>query len=65
MIVGGESGPGYRTLDMDAARSIRDQCTAAGVPFFFKQDSGPRSGTPGPVDINDIKQHPVEAQRGT
>ena len=37
VIVGGESGPGARPLHPDWARSLRDQCQAAGVPFFFKQ----------------------------
>ncbi|KKK59646.1 hypothetical protein LCGC14_3032300, partial [marine sediment metagenome] len=37
MIVGGESGPHARPMHPDWARSIRDQCAAWGVPFFFKQ----------------------------
>lgn len=37
VVVGGESGPGARPMHPDWARSIRDQCLAAGVPFFFKQ----------------------------
>ena len=37
IIVGGESGPGARPMHPDWARSIRDQCASAGVPFFFKQ----------------------------
>lgn len=37
VIVGGESGPGARPMHPDWARSIRDQCAAARVPFFFKQ----------------------------
>jgi protein gp37 len=37
IIVGGESGPGARPMHPDWARSIRDQCAAAGVAFFFKQ----------------------------
>lgn len=37
VIVGGESGPGARPMHPDWARSVRDQCQAAGVPFFFKQ----------------------------
>ncbi len=37
IIVGGESGPGARPMHPDWARSIRDQCEAADVPFFFKQ----------------------------
>src|SRR3990167_219530 len=43
VIVGGESGPNFRTMDLDWARSIRDQCKAAGVPFFYKQGNGIRS----------------------
>ena len=37
VIAGGESGPNARPMHPDWARSIRDQCVAAGVPFFFKQ----------------------------
>ncbi|MCW5233499.1 phage Gp37/Gp68 family protein [Verminephrobacter eiseniae] len=37
VIVGGESGPGARPMHPDWARSLRDQCQGAGVPFFFKQ----------------------------
>lgn len=37
VIAGGESGPGARPMHPDWARSLRDQCRAAGVPFFFKQ----------------------------
>lgn len=37
VIVGGESGPGARPMHPDWARSLRDQCADAGVPFFFKQ----------------------------
>ena len=37
VVVGGESGPGARPMHPDWARSLRDQCQAAGVPFFFKQ----------------------------
>lgn len=36
-IVGGESGRRARSMHPDWARSLRDQCTAAGVPYFFKQ----------------------------
>lgn len=46
VICGGESGAGYRPLNLDHARSLRDQCVAAGVPFFFKQVGGhtPKAG---------------------
>ena len=37
VIAGGESGRGARPMHPDWARSLRDQCVASGVPFFFKQ----------------------------
>lgn len=37
VIVGGESGTGFRTMDVDWARDLRDRCVDAGVAFFFKQ----------------------------
>lgn len=37
IIAGGESGPHARPSHPDWFRSVRDQCHAAGVPFFFKQ----------------------------
>jgi protein gp37 len=37
VICGGESGPGARPMHPDWPRSLRDQCQAASVPFFFKQ----------------------------
>jgi len=37
VIVGGESGQGARPMNPVWVRGIRDQCAAAGVPFFFKQ----------------------------
>jgi protein gp37 len=40
VIVGGESGPDPRPMDLAWARDIRDQCNAAGVAFFLKQLGG-------------------------
>lgn len=37
VIAGGESGPHARPSHPDWFRNLRDQCEAAGVPFFFKQ----------------------------
>ena len=37
VICGGESGPRARPMHPAWARSLRDQCAGAGVPFFFKQ----------------------------
>ncbi|MDR3100793.1 MAG: phage Gp37/Gp68 family protein [Paraburkholderia sp.] len=46
VIAGGESGPGARPMHPQWARSLRDQCAAAGVPFLFKQNGewAPGSG---------------------
>lgn len=41
-IVGGESGPGARTMRREWATGIRDLCQRDGVAFFFKQWGGPR-----------------------
>jgi protein gp37 len=40
VIAGGESGPHARPAYPDWIRHIRDTCTAADVPFFFKQWGG-------------------------
>ena len=37
VVCGGESGANARPMHPDWARSLRDQCHAAGVSFFFKQ----------------------------
>jgi protein gp37 len=48
VIVGGESGHRARPMHPDWARSLRDQCQAAGVPFFMKQMT---SKAPIPADL--------------
>lgn len=40
VIAGGESGPGARPMHPEWVRSLRDQCKAADVPFYFKQWGG-------------------------
>jgi len=47
VIVGGESGPGARPMEEAWVRSIRRQCVAAEVPFFFKQWGGVRKSAAG------------------
>ena len=49
VIVGGESGPGARPMKEEWVLSIRKQCRAAGVPFFFKQWGGVRKKSAGRV----------------
>lgn len=36
VILGGETGPGARPLNPEWVRSVRDQCAASNMPFFFK-----------------------------
>jgi protein gp37 len=55
LIMGCESGPGRRPMNIMWARSVRDQCQAAGVPFFFKQ--GQSGGRVISMPYLDGKQH--------
>jgi Protein of unknown function (DUF5131) len=58
VICGGESGPRARPTHPAWARSLRDQCGNAGVPFFFKQwgEWGPQNGAASP--LGDAWQNP-------
>jgi hypothetical protein len=47
VIVGGESGAGARPMHKEWVLSIRDQCRAPAVLFFFKQWGGVRKGKTG------------------
>ncbi len=49
VVVGGESGPGHRPMDLAWIEQIVGQCQDAGVAVFVKQDSGPRSGQQGRI----------------
>ncbi|HOJ04139.1 MAG TPA: phage Gp37/Gp68 family protein [Bacteroidota bacterium] len=57
IIVGGESGPKARPMDLDWVRSIRDQCRASSVPLLVKQ----LPGSKGKV-IKDISLFPADIQ---
>jgi protein gp37 len=60
VIVGGESGPKARPIERAWVRSIRDQCKAAGVAFFFKQWGGLRPKTGGrKLDGQEWSQFPT------
>lgn len=61
VIAGGESGPNARPMHPDWARSLRDQCQAAGVPFFFKQ-WGEWVPVCGVVDAWDIGDDPEQSR---
>lgn len=49
VIVGGESGPKHRPMDLDWTRSLIEQCTEAGVKVYTKQDSGMYPGRQGRI----------------
>jgi protein gp37 len=60
VIIGGESGPGHREMDIGWLMDIVGQCQDAGVAVHVKQDSGPRSGMQGRIrdDIWALKEFP-------
>ena len=58
VICGGESGPGKRPFKLEWARDLRDQCEAAGVPFFMKQID---KKSPIPDDLM-IREYPEEVE---
>jgi protein gp37 len=62
VIVGGESGPGWRPMDLAWARDLRDRCAPVGVAFFMKQPAAFRSGRYDelPADLQ-IQQFPAVA----
>lgn len=62
VICGGESGPKARPMHPGWARSLRDQCAAAGVPFFMKQLGGVRDKRHNLADFPEdlrIREFPV------
>jgi protein gp37 len=66
VIVGGESGPGARPMHPDWARSLRDQCQEAGVPFLFKQfgEWAPHRTVAGGDEGGDIRRGHVRYLQG-
>lgn len=59
IITGGESGAGFRPLDMNAVRSLRDQCARNGVTFHHKQNGGVRGKDAGcMIDGEEHKHFP-------
>lgn len=60
VIAGGESGDGFRMMDLAWMRQIKDQCKAANVPYFCKQDSSYKPGQRGRIpDDLWIQEFPV------
>lgn len=63
LIAGGESGPGYRPMDWDWARDLRDRCVAAGVAFYWKQGAGHRTELYQEIDGERWEQYPPQIAR--
>jgi len=66
VIVGGESGPGARPMDVDWVRQLRDDCNESGVPFFFKQWGGVHKSKNGRILDGQIwEEMPVHIPKAT
>jgi len=64
-IIGGESGPGARSMDPAWVRGLRERCVEAGVPFFFKQWGGTRKSATGrTLDGRTYDEMPADARVG-
>ena len=60
VIVGGESGPGFRAMKEEWAEHVRLQCEEQGVKFFFKQHGGSRPDKGGSqLNGREYKQWPI------
>ncbi|MGH6899840.1 MAG: DUF5131 family protein [Geminicoccaceae bacterium] len=63
VIVGGESGPGARSMNPEWVREVRDQCLGTGVAFFFKQWGGTRKAKTGrELDGRTWNEFPLQRQ---
>src|SRR5258708_2292637 len=60
VIVGGESGPGARPIEISWVRSVHAECQAHNIPFFFKQWGGVRKSETGRMlDGRTYDEYPV------
>lgn len=61
VIVGGESGPKARPIEVEWVRNIRDLCIKESVPFFFKQWGGVNKSKTGKVlDGKEWIEYPIK-----
>lgn len=65
VILGGESGPSRRDCGVDAIVNVHDQCRAAKVPCFVKQDCALKPGQQGriPENVWKCKEFPIVGNR--
>ena len=60
VIVGGESGPGFRVMEDAWARALKNECRETNTAFFFKQHSAARPGMEPYLDGNIYEAMPGE-----
>lgn len=58
LIMGGESGPGFRPMDKQWARDIKARCEAAGTAFFYKQSAAYRTEMGVELDGQIVRNYP-------
>jgi protein gp37 len=58
LIVGGESGPGYRPMQVAWVRELRAKAKASGTAFFFKQSAAPRTEMGIELDGKVVREYP-------
>jgi len=65
VIIGGETGPAHREMDLKAAWWLAEQCELAEVPCFVKQDSGRWPGHQGRLapELWARKEYPIARRR--
>lgn len=61
LVAGGESGQGFRPMDPDWVRDLRDQCQRAQVPFFFKQYANNNRGNKRVAELDGVVHHAYPA----
>jgi|ERR1041384_4994422 protein gp37 len=59
VIYGAESGPHYRSHDVQWARDMRARCRTAGVAFFYKQSNGLRTEMGIELDGQIVREYPA------
>lgn len=60
LIVGGESGPGYRPMDVAWVRELRDYAKREGTAFFFKQSAAPKTEMGIELDGQIVREYPPQ-----
>lgn len=63
VITGGESGSGFRPMDHDWCRDLRDRCSKEGVAYYHKQDSAFRTETNPWLDGRMHEEYPLAHPR--